>query len=113
MPEPSVIPLTVRRLKPGTFDQWRKAWDDATDPDSLWVEGETAYIARSTEDAEVVLAFALFPGDSDELNRLRHDPETERKLKKRADAMAEFTEEIVSDGTYEVVEVVTTTSRRR
>ena len=110
MPEPRMIPLTIRRLKPGTYEQWRKAWDDAKDPDSLWVEDETAYLARSTRDPEVVLAFAFFPGDSDELNRLRDDPETDRKLQRRADAMAEFTEEVVSDGTYEVVEVVTTES---
>jgi len=60
MPERSVIPLTVRRLKPGTYDQWRKTWDDPEDPDSLWVDEERAYIARSLRDPDVVVAFALF-----------------------------------------------------
>ena len=113
MPERSVIPLTVRRLKPGTYDQWRKTWDDPEDPDSLWVDEERAYIARSLRDPDVVVAFALFPGNADELDRLRKDPENERKLRKRAEAMAEFTDEVLSDDTYEVVDVVTTESRQR
>ncbi|MGH2966703.1 MAG: hypothetical protein ACRDMH_15165 [Solirubrobacterales bacterium] len=112
MQEPSVIPLTVRRLKPGTFEQWRKAWDDPDDPDSLWVDPEEkAYICRSLEDPNVVVAFGFLHGDIDDLNQLRQDPEIERKMRKRVDAMAEFTEEVLSDGSYEVVEVPTKESR--
>jgi hypothetical protein len=112
--EPSVIPLTIRRLKPGTYEQWRKAWDDPDDPDSLWVDAEEkAYIARSLEDPDVVVAFGFLNGDLDELNRLRQDPEVDRKMRKRVEAMAEFTEEVISDGSYAVVEVPTKESRRR
>ena len=50
-------------------------------------------------------------GDPDELNRLRADPEIERRMRKRVEAMAEFTEEVLSDGSFEVVEVVTSESR--
>jgi hypothetical protein len=72
MPEPSIIPLTVRRLKPGTYEQWRKACDDPDDPDALWVDAEEkAYIARSLQDPDVVVAFGFFHGDPEELNRLR------------------------------------------
>jgi hypothetical protein len=113
MQEPSVIPLTVRRLKAGTYEQWRKAWDDPNDPDALWMDGEQAYIARSVRDPDVVVAFALFPGDLEELSRLREDPEVERKLQKRSEAISEFTEEVLSDDTYEILEVVTTESRQR
>ncbi|MGH2976445.1 MAG: hypothetical protein ACRDLL_16515 [Solirubrobacterales bacterium] len=113
MPEPSIIPLTVRRLKPGTYGQWRKAWDDPDDPDALWVDAEEkAYIARSLQDPDVVVAFGFFQGDPEELNRLRQDPEIERRMQKRVEAMAEFTEEVLSDGSYELVEVVTTESRQ-
>ena len=34
-------------------------------------------------------------------------------MQKRVEAMAEFTEEVLSDGSYEVVEVVTSESRHR
>lgn len=112
MAEPNMIPLTIRRLKLGTYEQWRKAWDDPDDPDSLWVDGEEkAYIVRSLDDPDVVVAFGFLHGDPDELNRLRQDPEVERKMRKRVEAMAEFTEEVLSDGSYEVVEVVTKESR--
>jgi hypothetical protein len=104
--------LTVRRLKSGTHEQWRKAWDDPDDPDSLWVDGEVAYVAGSLRDPNIVVAFALFAGDASELDRLRENPDNERKLRKRAEAMAEFTEEVLSDDTYEVLEVVTTESRQ-
>ena len=111
MAEPSVIPLTIRRLKPGTYEQWRKAWDD---PDSWWLDAEgKAYIARSLEDPDVVVALGFLNGDLDELNRLRQDPEVDRKMRKRVEAMAEFTEEVISDGSYAVVEVPTKESRRR
>jgi hypothetical protein len=61
----------------------------------------------------VVVAFGFFQGDSEELNQLRRDPDVERRRQKRVEAMAEFTEEVLSDGSYEVVEVVTPESRRR
>jgi hypothetical protein len=114
MAEPNMIPLTVRRLKPGTYEQWRKAWDDPDDPDSLWLDAEKkAYIARSLSDPDVVVAFGFFEGDLAGLNRLREDPEVDRRMRKRVRAMADLTEEVLSDGVYEVVEVVTPESRQR
>jgi hypothetical protein len=32
--EPDFVALTVRRLTPGSYDVWRKAWHDPDDPDS-------------------------------------------------------------------------------
>jgi hypothetical protein len=114
MAEPSVIPLTVRRLKPGAYEQWRKAWDDPDSPDSLWPDPEEkAYIARSLRDPDVVVALGFFHGDPGELMRLRQDPEIDRLMRKRAEAMAEHTEEILSDDSFELLEVVTPQSRRR
>jgi hypothetical protein len=98
MAEPSVIPLTVRRLKPSAYKQWRKAWDDPDDPDSLWIDAEEkAYVARSLSDPDVVVAFGFFHGDPDELSRLRQNPPIERRMRRRVEAMAEFTEEPMSD----------------
>jgi hypothetical protein len=108
-----LIPLTIRRLKPGAFDRWRKAWDDPDDPDSLWVDQEEkAYICRSLDDPNVVVAFGFIHGEIDDLSELRQDPEVARKMRRRAEAMAEFTEEVLSDGSYAVAEVVTKRSRR-
>lgn len=111
--EPNVVPITIRRLKPGTYEQWRKAWDDPSDPDALWVEQESrAYILRSLEDPNVVVAFGFLHGELDDLVRTRRDPEVERKMRIRGEAMGRFTEEVISDGAYEVVEVVRKEARR-
>ena len=46
-------------------------------------------------DPDVVVALGFLHGDLDELNRLRQDPEVDRKMRKRVEAMAEFTEEVI------------------
>ena len=43
---------------------------------------------------------------------MRRDPEVERKMRIRGEAMGRFTEEVISDGAYEVVEVVRKEARR-
>jgi hypothetical protein len=107
-PEPRFIPLTVRRLKPGEYDAWRDAWYVPEDPAALWVEAEAkAYILRNIEDPDEVIAFGFIDGERDELTRLHDDPVLAGKLRKRAEAMREHVEEVLLDGTYEVVEVVT------
>jgi hypothetical protein len=45
--------LTVRKLKPGTFDEWRKAWE----PEDWPEYARQAYILRNVEDADEVIAF--------------------------------------------------------
>ena len=92
--------LTVRKLKPGTYDDWRKAWE----PDE-WPEGSTrAYILRNVDDPDEVIAFGFFDSD---LAAVRSDPEMQDEQKRRFDAMAPFVESTGADGFYEVVEEVT------
>ena len=106
--EPDFIPLTVRRLKAGAYEEWRRAWHNPDDPDALSVEQETkAYILRSLEDPNEIVAFGFLEGDRAELLALRGDPEIRRKQQARRDAMAPHVAEVVLDGSYEVIEVVT------
>ncbi len=88
--------LTVRKLKPGTYDEWRKAWAPASEDD---MPGE-AFILRSLKDPDEIIAFGLFEGDIDELKEMM-DPEEQRK---RQEAMAPFIESIGADGVYEVID---------
>jgi hypothetical protein len=105
--EPDVVPITIRRLKPGSYDDWRKASYDPSDPDALWADQESkAYILRSLEDPDVVVPFGFLHGHLDDLMRTRKDPEVERKMRIRVEAMGRLTEEVMSDDIYEVVEVV-------
>jgi hypothetical protein len=95
---PLYAPLTVRKLKPGTYDEWRKAWGSEED----MPEGVEAFILRSLKDPDEIIAFGLVEGDLDEL-RATMDPEEERK---RQEAMAPYIESVGADGIYEVIERV-------
>jgi hypothetical protein len=90
-------PLTVRKLKPGTYNEWRKAWgpDDEEMP-----EGVEVFVLRNLKDENEIIAFGLFEGDPEEI-RAMMDPDEERK---RQEAMAPFIESIGADGIYEVIE---------
>lgn len=94
--------LTVRRLKPGTYDDWRRAWE----PDE-WPEGsQRAYILRNVNDPNEVIAFGFFEAD---LAAIRDDPRISEMQRQRFERMAEFVESTGADDIYEVVEEVTPT----
>ena len=95
---PTYSALTVRKLKPGTYDEWRKAWGGGSD--EQMPEGVQAYILRNVKDPNEIIAFGLIEGELEQLQSTM-DPEAERA---RQDAMAPFIESIGADGIYEVVE---------
>ena len=97
--------LTVRKLKPGTYDEWRTAWWPESDTDEM-PEGGQIFIVRNTNDPDEVIAFGIFEGDLEEMRKMM-DPEVE---KQRQDAMAPHIESVGADGVYEVVEHITSGS---
>ena len=48
--------LTVRKLKPGSYEEWRAAWEG--DPEN-WPKGIQAYILRNLNDPDEIIAFGL------------------------------------------------------
>ena len=88
--------LTVRKLKPGTYDEWRKAWGSDEDIP----EGAEAYIVRSLTDPNEIVAFGLIEGNMDEIKEMM-DEDQERA---RQEAMAPYIESTGADGIYEVIE---------
>lgn len=98
--------LTVRKLKPGSYDEWRKAWwpDEGTEE---MPEGGQIFIVRNMKDPDEVIAFGIFEGN---LEEMKMDPETD---KKRQEAMAPHVESVGADGMYEVVEHITSGSTAR
>lgn len=90
--------LTVRKLKPGTYDEWRKAWGSDED----LPEGVEAYILRNLKNPDEIIAFGLIEGELDDMQEMM-DPDEERK---RQAAMAPYIESIGADGMYEVIERV-------
>jgi hypothetical protein len=89
--------LTVRKLKPGTYDDWRRAWWPESDqtPDEAEV-----YIVRNLKDPDEIIAFGLIEGDIDEIRASFEEGEEQ----KRQEAMAPYIESIGADGIYEVIE---------
>jgi len=92
------VALTVRKLKPGTYDDWREAWGAADGP-----SGAKAYICRKVDDPNEIVAFGMIDASLEDLNEMRPSSETEQA---RVASMAPFIDSIESDGLYEVIDEV-------
>lgn len=92
--------LTVRKLKSGSYEDWRRAWE----PDE-WPEGaQQAYILRNIDDPDEVIAFGFFDTP---VETLRADPALRESQRARFERMAPHVESTGTDGIYEVIEEVT------
>jgi hypothetical protein len=92
-----------RRLKPGSWEQFRRAWEPGEGEDDL-PEGVVAiYHARNVKDEDEVISFGIFEGDRDAVSNVRGDEQTELA---RQDAMAAFVANIPLEGVYEVIEEI-------
>ena len=98
---PKMVALTVRKLKPGAYDDWRKAWEGETNDAPA---GVTAYIARRVDDPNEIVAFGMIDASQEQLEEMRPSSDSEQA---RLDAMAPFIDSVESDGMYEVIEEVT------
>ena len=58
--------LTQRKLKPGSYDAWRKAWWPEDLPEDAGPPGK-AYIIRNVEDENDIIAFGMFESDPREV----------------------------------------------
>ena len=96
---PKLVALTVRKLKPGAYDDWREAWGSSGGP-----EGVKAYIARSMSDPNEIVAFGMIDGDMEELEKYRPSAEEEQA---RLTKMEQHIDSVESDGLYEVIEEIT------
>jgi hypothetical protein len=88
-----------RRLKPGSYDQFRRAWMPADE--ELPRQAVAIYHARNVKDPDEVISFGIFDVDPDGIEQIRGDEADERG---RQDAMAAFVENVPLEGIYEVVE---------
>jgi hypothetical protein len=91
--------LTVRKLKSGSYGDWRQAWQ----PD-FWPEGSVkAYILRNVDDPDEVIAFGFYEGD---FRQARADDRLQEMQRGRFERMAPHVESTGADGVYEVIEEV-------
>ena len=89
---------TVRRLKPGTFDQFRDAFmPSAEEAPAGWVR---FHMLRGLANPDEVVTFGFFDGTIEELEGSQDASDFEE----RRAAIAEYVDAVVVNGVYEVAE---------
>jgi heme-degrading monooxygenase HmoA len=92
--------LTVRKLKPGSIEDFRKAFipDDDTEVPSGW---KRFYALQNVGDENEVITFGFFDGTLEELRAGQQDSSDYDQRRAAAD---EFVESVGADGVFEVVD---------
>ena len=96
-----LVMFSARRLKPGAWDQFRRAWDpgDAKPPGF-----QRAYHARNIRDEDEVISFGLFDMTRDDYHRWRSAEDAAETA--RVDRVSAFVQNEYASGVYEVVDTV-------
>ena len=92
--------LTVRKLKPGAFEDFRSAFipDDDADVPAGW---KRFYAVRNVNEENEVITFGFFDGT---LEELRAGQQGGGEYDRRRAAVDELVESVGADGIFEVVE---------
>ena len=94
-----IVMFTARRLKPGAFDQFRRAWDPGDDMPPGF---QRAYHARNIRDEDEIISFGLFEMSEQDYRRWREEADAEEN--QRVDKMSTFVQNEHVSGVYEVVD---------
>jgi heme-degrading monooxygenase HmoA len=96
-----IVMFSARRLKPGAWDQFRRAWD----PGGAKPPGfQRAYHARNIRDEDEVISCGLFDMTVEDYRRWRADVDAAET--QRVDRLSAFVENEHVSGVYGVVDVV-------
>jgi heme-degrading monooxygenase HmoA len=96
-----IVMLSARRLKPGAWEQFRRAWD----PGGAKPPGfQRAYHARNIRDEDEVVSFGIFDMSEDEYRSWRSEADADER--KRVEDVSQFVENEPVAGVYEVIDVV-------
>jgi hypothetical protein len=96
-----IVMLTARRLKPGSWEQFRNAWDPGEQkPPGL----QRAYHVRNIRDEDEVISFGIFDMTKDQYHQWREEADSSENA--RVDALSAFVENEHVSGVYEVVDTV-------
>ena len=71
-----VVMFSARRLKPGAWEQFRRAWEPG---DEMPPGFQRAYHARNIRDEDEVISFGLFDMTIDEYHRWRGEADAGRE----------------------------------
>src|SRR4051794_13900821 len=96
-----IVMFTARRLKPGAFEQFRRAWDPGGEKPPGF---QRAYHARNIRDEDEIISFGLFDMTIDDYRGWREAEDAGET--QRVDRLSAFVENEHVSGVYEVVDVV-------
>jgi hypothetical protein len=98
--------LTVRKLKPGTFEEFRSNfWTAEQPPPGNWTEFS---MLRNIDDESEVVTFGFFDGTREELER----SQDEQGYSDRVASVEPLVESVVAGGIYDFEVAVETASGR-
>ena len=92
--------VTVRQLKPGSYEDFRKAWE----PTPWWPQLTRLQVLRNDEDPDEVVTVGYLDVTAEELEELRDRPDILESEAKRLERIAPFEERLLVNGVFEVVE---------
>jgi heme-degrading monooxygenase HmoA len=96
-----IVMFSARRLKPGAWEPFRRAWDPGeTRPPGF----QRAYHARNIRDEDEVISFGLFDMTEDDYRGWRAEADAQET--ERVDRLSAFVEAEHVAGVYEVIETV-------
>ena len=98
-----ICTLSARRLKPGSFEDFRSAFTSmgGEAPDEMIKRWKWVHVCRDVTDENVALTFGFFDGTVEELRQIQSDLGGEDS---RVAPFAQFVDEVLLDGSYEVLE---------
>jgi hypothetical protein len=97
-----ICTLTARRLKPGSFEDFRAAWMPSEQQQEASSRWNPVYVCRDVNDENVILAFGMFQGTVEELRQAQEEYGYEQNVQ---DA-SQYVDDVLLDGAYEVIEEI-------
>jgi heme-degrading monooxygenase HmoA len=96
-----IVMLSARRLKPGAWEDFRRAWDAG---DSMPPGFQRAYHARNIRDEDEVISFGLFDMSEQQYREWRESNDAQET--QRVDRMSAFVQHEYVSGVYEVIDTL-------
>ena len=94
--------VTVRQIKPGTYEEFRKAWE----PDPWLPKLTRALVFRNDDNPDMVMSVGFFDASIDEIDAIRDDPTVLAEEESRLRRISQFEEQVVLNGIFELVDEV-------
>jgi hypothetical protein len=95
--------VTIRSLKPGSFDAFREAWQPRPWPPEL----SRVVISRNEQDPDQILTASFLDVGPERFDELRDHPALLGAEEDRLSRIAEYEDTLVYKGIFEIVEDLT------